>query len=556
VLFSVATADSSWVRLYDGPSANQLNRAADVCADEHGNVYVCGSGETGVWPWNTDMLVAKYSEAGSLMWVRSLGGTEGVADMAHAMAIDSTENVYYVGRTENTGPRHADISWLKYDSSGNVPDGWDVRKTLWVGDDAAYDMAIGRYGDVYACGAERQDTLGQSEFLVLKINASDGNTVWARHYALAEGAKRTGRRDFHPEFLSEWWRWENCATSLAVKPDGSIVAAGFGLDIAGGCEIWVMEFDTAGNRRWQRTYGASSGFYDDVALKVVAARTGDVYVTGFSDSDENYYDWTVLRINDTGCVTAVYSYRGMLYGDDFPVHMAIDSAAVPHVYVTGVVEHPVLAYQIMTQRLSSELRPEWGTNGALYGGGQDDIGYHVTYDDGRVYVAGVASDDIAAVCYPADSGVTTSDTLWTYRYDSPDSTADLAASICARGSDHVYLAGQCGRRGSWDWASLFLGRLPGAIGVEEDCLTGLQSCTLTPVPCSGTATLQFQLVIPGELSAKLYDAAGRLARAFPSSGHGRGSMRLDLSDLPAGVYLLQVEVAPGCRTRRMKVLVD
>ena len=100
-----------WQRYIGGSGAQE---GWDVGVDSSDNVYVIGnnnaSGQGGA-----DVLIAKYNSSGTIQWKRILGGT--ASDEAHAISFDSSDNVYFSGKANDSLTR---ILIAKYNSSGTI----------------------------------------------------------------------------------------------------------------------------------------------------------------------------------------------------------------------------------------------------------------------------------------------------------------------------------------------------------------------------------------------------------------------------------------------------
>lgn len=100
----IATAQTfNWAASGGGPSDDQTET---VAIDEQGNTYVAGyfegsatfSGITLAGAGDRDIFIAKYSPAGTLTWLKHVGGFG--SDNANAIAVDSLGFVYITGEYE------------------------------------------------------------------------------------------------------------------------------------------------------------------------------------------------------------------------------------------------------------------------------------------------------------------------------------------------------------------------------------------------------------------------------------------------------------------------
>jgi len=467
---SAGVIDTLWQRSYNGPSSNQFNEAADIYVDSaSGCVYVCGSGED-QYVGQTDMLTVKYNPQGDTMWARAIGGnTYSPDDMAQTLAVDTAGNVYVAGLTDNTAPRGSDITWAKYDGAGNLL--W-IKKSLLPDDDAAYDIVIGRNADVYVCGAAVDSVTSLSAYFVMRIDPVGGDTLWTRSFlldTLADSKRNKTQRDVHPDFFDDYTFWDNCATAMAVAPDGGVVVTGFGLSDSLDREWWTMKFDTNGGRLWATTHHQPNTTVDDddVAFDVAVSAAGETYAVGFdyyeTQAVSQGYNFAVAHYNTSGVEVGNRSFNiAAEDGDDYAFSVALDDSTPQNVYVTGLLAYPSpLDEQIATFKMTADLTNRWGATGAGFGGNNDDRGYSVFHSKGRVYVAGRKVDDLLVLGYTvANPPIGQSkDPLWSYAYDSPDHLEDYGAAVTATDSNHVYFAGQSMHAGTPPWVGQLAGRL-------------------------------------------------------------------------------------------------
>jgi len=467
LLAAVAAAGSvnpAWIKHYTGPSQNQFNQTTDSYLDTlTGNLYVVGAGELSNNPNGLDLVVMKYRPDGTRAWVTGFSGTgSSSADVAQAVAVDSVGNVYIAGRANNTG--YDDAAWAKYDSNG--VELWHRYSGL-PGDDEAFDITIGKSGDVYVCGADSgYDYL--TGYLVARISPSNGDTLWTRTYVLDSTAlaRKNRGQDIHPDYFDDYSLYDNVAASIAACPDSGVVTSGHGSDFDWMLEWWTMKFTPSGVRSWAAVYHnpltTMDNGDDDVAFDVNVAKNGDIYAVGFDYQDNGStsqgYNYAVVRYSSSG---SRLNYRSIdvasEHGDDYAFSVALDDSSTQSVYVTGTLAYPYpLNEQVSTMKFNSTLTSRWGPAGATMGGNDDDRGYSVTYNKGRAYVAGRTGNDIFVLGYTT-SNASNKDTLWSYRFDGNDHMIDLGMTIRASDTDHVYVSGEVSHSGGW--TSIFTARL-------------------------------------------------------------------------------------------------
>ncbi|MCX7732794.1 MAG: T9SS type A sorting domain-containing protein [candidate division WOR-3 bacterium] len=459
VLLTAGAVDTMWLRIYPGSDSvsGNFNQAGDIGFDPQGNIIVCGAGEKGT-AGSTDMLVAKFNPWGETLWVRSYGGIVGSEeDMAHALAVDSLGNIYVVGVTAQSVPYDLDITWLKFSPEGNLL--W-ARRTMLPDDDIGYDIEIGLQGDIYVCGAVTDTHFVLSRYWLARINPVNGDTVWTRSYIL-DTLAFNAKQDRHPDFvMSDWDRWDNCAAALAISPDsGHIVTTGFGYSDSRSYQVWTMKFLPDGTRRWQHEHYWSLD-YDDAGFDVAVANNGYIFVAGFEENDYNWYDATLLRYSPTGGTPSVRRVNDPMDDEDYFFAVTLDDSNPQNVYATGAYyQSTTTGFDIITYKANMALTARWGTAGAIFSSNLDDYGFAITYNQGKVYVAGRKGNDLVILCYRVDNAVP-HDTLWSFSYNSPYNQEDFAAAVAVRDSNSVYFAGQAARSGlANSYTDLVAGRL-------------------------------------------------------------------------------------------------
>jgi len=144
-----------------------------VAVDSADNVYVTGftaSGGAG----GDDLLLAKYNSSGTIQWQRTLGGSSD--EQGFGIAIDSADNVYVGGVTNSTGAGSGDFSLAKYNSAGTIQ--WQ-RVLGGSGNDSGQSVAIDSSDNVYILGRQNSAGAGNVDFLLAKYNSS-GTIQWQR----------------------------------------------------------------------------------------------------------------------------------------------------------------------------------------------------------------------------------------------------------------------------------------------------------------------------------------------------------------------------------------
>lgn len=142
----------------------------DIVVDSSNNIYIVGqtgSGGSGSY----DQFIAKYNNAGTLLWQRAIGYSSG--DLCYAATLDSSGDILMAG-TLRPGAFAASI--VKINSSGTLQSTIAYRDTANSGASAFYDVAVDSSGNIYGVGTD-----GGSDALIMKFS-SNGTLLWQNYF--------------------------------------------------------------------------------------------------------------------------------------------------------------------------------------------------------------------------------------------------------------------------------------------------------------------------------------------------------------------------------------
>ena len=294
--------DTAWVRRYNGP-ANDYDLASAIAVDSSGNVYVTGS-SYGIGT-SSDYATIKYYPNGDTAWVRRYNGPGNSSDQAHAIAIDGSGNVYVTG-----GSFGIDYATIKYDPAGTQ---------LWVqryngpgnSSDEARAIAVDGSGNVYVTG--RSGGIGTAaDYATIKYD-SQGNELWVRRY---NGAGNS----------------DDEAYAIAIDGSGNVYVTGSSIGSATYSDYATIKYDPAGTQLWVKRYNGPGNYSDD-ASAIAVDGSGNVYVTGGSWGSGTGWDYTTIKYDPQGNELWVKRYNGPVNSSDLANAIAVDGSG--YVYVTG-----------------------------------------------------------------------------------------------------------------------------------------------------------------------------------------------------------------------------
>jgi hypothetical protein len=137
-----------WVAVYDNGGQDG---ATAIAVDGSGNV--CVTGASAADPASSfDYATVKYNSAGQQLWVARYNGPGNGDDQANAIAIDGSDNVYVTGQAYvGGGTDCCDYATIKYNPAGGEE--WVVLYSgPGNGGDGAHAIAIDSSDDVYVTG--------------------------------------------------------------------------------------------------------------------------------------------------------------------------------------------------------------------------------------------------------------------------------------------------------------------------------------------------------------------------------------------------------------------
>ena len=247
--------DTIWGKMYGGAA---LDWAWEIAIDSEGYYFIVGQ----TWSYGaggSDLYVLKINPiSGDTLWTQTYGGSYGEA--AYGAAVDSSGFYIAVGATYTFSAGNRDLWILKINPySGD---------TLWsknyggIDGDVGYGVTVDPFGLYVVTGATSSYGSGDYDLWILKIDPSNGDTVWGKTYG---GSKY---EDGH---------------KIAIDSLGFYIIAGntesWG---AGTLDVWVLKIDpSTGDTLITETYGGSDS---DDARDILIDSYGYYIISGSTES--------------------------------------------------------------------------------------------------------------------------------------------------------------------------------------------------------------------------------------------------------------------------------
>lgn len=255
-----------WEHIWGG---SESDIARTIALDSFGNVYLGGLTRS-YGAGQADMLLMKYSNAGTLQWNKTYGGIE--SEWTNSMKIDSSDNIYLAGGFRYNDSTDYDTYLVKVDSNGIEQ--W-TRVWGGVGDELGISIALDSSENVYIVGDTTSFGAGYNDLFMLKYD-SYGNLIWNITY---------GTNNYE----SGW--------PITIDWQDSIYVGGELYDVqTSESSIFVAKFTQNGNQLWNMTYDISETSEYLYDMKISSA--GDIYLTGGEYfSGTTYMDVYIMKFN-------------------------------------------------------------------------------------------------------------------------------------------------------------------------------------------------------------------------------------------------------------------
>lgn len=153
-----------WQRAMQGVNAT---RGCGIMINNSGNAVVSGYTNSGTSGW--DFLVAVFSSTGDIEWQQTLGSVND--EINYSLAIDSSNNIVVVGYAYGGSLTSYDIIVAKFNQAGNLV--WQRSFDANTAAAYAYDVCCDTSGNIYVAGAIN-DNIG-----VFKLSSS-GDWLWGK----------------------------------------------------------------------------------------------------------------------------------------------------------------------------------------------------------------------------------------------------------------------------------------------------------------------------------------------------------------------------------------
>lgn len=389
-----------WVKRYNFRRANGNDVANAIAVDASGNVYVTGRSQGSGTDY--DYTTIKYRPTGKKKWVRRYDEANG-DDIANAIAVDASSNVYVTGSayTDATDEEYATI---KYGPRGKRQ--WlrryDVAYDWW---DYATAIAVDSRGNVYVTGSS------------FEYKSLSGATI-----------------KYGPRGKRKWVN-TGFGSAIAVDVTGNVYVAGMYDGWLRCSRYATTKYSSAGDHKWTALYPGPEDFLCGGCRAIAVDASGNVYVTGYSYGSGTGYDYATIKYDSAGNEKWVRRYDGPTNGDDRAAAIALDSSG--NVYVTGTSEG-----DYATVKYDSAGETKWVRRYNGSANGNDGATAMALDTSDNVHVTGYSCRPSTGCDYLTIKYDSAGNTLWVRRYNYRRANGpDAATAIALDASGNVYVTG-------------------------------------------------------------------------------------------------------------------
>ncbi|MBM3330701.1 T9SS type A sorting domain-containing protein [candidate division WOR-3 bacterium] len=393
-----------WATRWSGPSGSR-DEAWSVAVDDLGDVFVTGRTYTAAT--DTDFVVIKYGGDGTELWTRTYNN--GGVDVARVVVADQRGGCFVTGYSNaGSGNGNQDYVTIHYDADGGQrwvsriggPGSWHDYPT---------GMLLGAAGGLFLTGYSWGGSETQYDYLTVRLDTLDGDTVWVRRY---DGTGSAPKADYAYDIAQddsqyiyvtgragEQGTWYD-ATTIKYTPSGTA--------------IWVNRFDAG----WLGTDGGG---------QVVVDGRFNVYVGGIVlDAVNDMYDFLTFRINQDNTNPWFQTFDANVEDDDSLTAMVVDDRG--NVCVTGWTYVYQGDIDWMTIKYNADGAKIWSASHQTFG--EDDQPFGIVMDEnGEYYVTGFdyagPDENYCTVKY-------TEDDVGAFRVVLPDDSFRLGATVVPR----------------------------------------------------------------------------------------------------------------------------
>lgn len=356
--------------------ANQWDEGKSLAIDSSGNIYSVGKVDNGP---NNDAYIVSYDSTGSLRWSKVINYSSGWDEFVD-IYIDSSDILYLTGRVQVD--TNYDLFAASYDSLGNHR--WNNTVDYSTGHNYGEAIIADNLGNSYIVG--RVDEGVNYDIYVISYNSSGGH------------------------------RWNDTRTSAAGQDYGRAIVKDSlnNIYICGdkyvgtSNDVYVSSYNSSGSLRWENTFISTAGTDSGDGMAIDSLE--NIYVVGKKSNGANY-DFFIVSYNSSGGHrwNDTIDYDG---GHDY--FKLVDLDSLDNVYVVGYGDETTFNNDGYVISYNSSGSQRW--NQTVHFGADNDYLKLIDVDSsGNSYVVGNSDvgshNDVILRVFNSSGGLTWNDSI-------------------------------------------------------------------------------------------------------------------------------------------------
>jgi uncharacterized delta-60 repeat protein len=370
-------------------------------------------------------------------------------DFAADVAIQSDGKIVVAGNTKNGSATQ--FALARYNRNGNLDTDFGIAGKVFTevgtGDARGSSVAIQPDGRIVVAGYARNGSNGDIALVRYKADGSLDTNF---------GSGGTVMTDIDGDS-------SDAAYSVAIQPNGKIVAAGSRSIGNNNMDFALVRYDTSGNldisfdSDGKVTTAISSGVGNDYVYSVVIQSDGKIVVAGQAN-----FDFALARYNTDGALDTSFDSDGKVItaiGSSIDAAYSVAIQSDGKIVAAGASVDNNEDFALVRYNANGSLDTDFGTGGKVTTdiGSDDDLANSVAIQtDGKIVAAGYSygssNIDFALVRYNADGSLDTNFGTGGKVTTPIGGSSDIGTSAAIQSDGNIVVAGHSVNGSNYDFA--------------------------------------------------------------------------------------------------------
>lgn len=313
-----------WSATYNGPNST-TDVASAITLDGSGNIYITGASD-GTLTALTDYATIKYNSSGIQQWVSRYNYANSI-DIATSIEYNTVSNLVLVTGSSGSTYTDWDFATIRYDEStgAQVGSASRIANVLGNAQDKTFSMASDPLGNVYIAGTSYYGT--SYDMQLVKLDTSL-NTVWVKNF------------DGHG--------FDDAGVNLALDSNLNIYVTGSSYINSSQTEMVVLKYNNAGTLKWKFQERSTNGSPNAEGVRVKVKSNNEIFVGGNMGNNSGQ-DLALFCLDSLGHLKIKQLYNGPTGLKDKFLDMALADSNFIYVsartYSAGVDNNITIKYQ-------------------------------------------------------------------------------------------------------------------------------------------------------------------------------------------------------------------